>query len=491
MTLGIDLGTTYSVGAYVDGNDVPQVILNNEGNTVTPSVVLLDTDEEIVVGDVAKDNIIIRPQDVISVIKNDMGKKKIVRQVGDKKYTPEMISSFIIRKIVQDARDRMGKEVKDVVVTVPAYFKDSQRKATEDAVTMAGVNLKGMINEPTAAALYYVNKYNLENKRILVYDLGGGTFDVTILNVKNSQEIEAMSTDGLSNAGGRFFDQAIVDYVRDFMEDKFDIDLEDDEYLDELQELYIKAEKAKIQLSNKNSTIITLKIGNIREAITVKREQFEQMIKGTYEKTERKMKEAIAKAELTVADIDRVLLIGGSSRIPYIVERITTFIGKEPSKELNPDEAVAIGAALYGKESMKFTDVCSHSIGVVVINDFGIEENERIIIQNSKLPIEKQEYFRTVIDNQKKIDLTLTEGEFKELSDVTIIGNFEIALPPEVPKNTRIVLKISLDVKQLLHIRVSLPDVGVEQEYHMKRIANMDEETVQEVTGMLREIKVS
>lgn len=497
MTLGIDLGTTYSVGAYIDDNEMPQVILNSEGNTVTPSVVLFDTDEEIVVGEVAKDNIIIRPENIIAVIKNDMGKKIVVREVGGKKYTPEMISSFIIRKVVQDAKAYIGEEITDVVVTVPAYFKDSQRKATEDAAIIAGVNLCGMINEPTAAALYYVNKNEIENECIMVYDLGGGTFDVTILDVKNSKEIEVMSTGGLSNAGGRFFDQAIVDYVRDYMEDNHDIDLEDDEYVDELQELYLKAEKAKIQLSNKTSSAITLKIGKIRESITITREHFEQMIMATYEKTERKIKEVLSEAKLTIPQIDRILLVGGSSRIPYISDRISQFMGKEPSKEMNPDEAVAIGAALYAKtnvkreEKIKFTDVCSHSIGVVVINDKGLEENEKIIMRNSKLPIKKEEYFRTVVANQKKIDLTITEGEFIELTDVKIIGNFEINLPPGVPEDSRIVVTISLDNRQLLHIHISLPEVGVEQEYHMKRIANMDDETVKNVTGMLREVKVS
>ena len=497
MTLGIDLGTTYSVGAYVNKDGVPQVILNSEGNTMTPSVVLLDSDNEIVVGEVAKDNVIIRPDNVISVIKNDMGKKIIVKEMGGKQYTPEMISSFIIRKIVQDAEAVTGDKVSSVVITVPAYFKDSQRKATEDAATIAGVPLGGMINEPTAAALCYVNKYDVENERILVYDLGGGTFDVTILHVKNKHEIEVLSTGGLSNAGGRFFDQGIVDYVRDYMEEKHGIDLEDDEYLDDLQELYLKAEKVKLQLSTRNSAVITLKVDNVREAIEITREQFEQMINNTYEKTERKMKEAILAAGLQVSDIDKVLLVGGSSRIPYIAERVQAFTGKEPSKEINPDEAVAIGAALYAQtnikneQAMQFTDVCSHSIGVVVINDYGIEENEKIIMRNSKLPIERQERFRTAVANQKKIDLCLTEGEFKELTDITIIGNFEINLPPEVPENTLIILTISLDIRQLIHIHISMPDIGFEQEYRMRRIANMDEETVQNVTGILRDMKVS
>lgn len=497
MVLGIDLGTTYSVGAYVDEDGNPHIIPNSEGNNMTPSVVLFDSADAIVVGDVAKDSVIIRPDDVVSVIKNDMGKKDATREFSGKQYTPEMISSFIIRKIVQDAESATGETVSEVVITVPAYFKDAQRKATEDAAVIAGVPFAGMINEPTAAALCYINKYKVENEKILVYDLGGGTFDVTILDVKNSNDIEVISTGGLSNAGGRFFDQTIVDYVRDYMEEEHDIDLEDDEYLDELQELYIKAEKAKMQLSSKISTYIPLKIGKIRENIEITRELFESMIENVYAKTERKMKEALTAAKLQPGQIDKVLLVGGSSRIPYIGERVQQFMGKEPSKEINPDEAVAIGAALYAKTNIKndsptqFTDVCSHSIGVVVINDMGQEENERIILRNSKLPIENQQRFRTVVANQKKIALTVTEGEFKELTDVNIIGSYEIDLPAGTPENALIIIKVSLDIKQLIHIHIALPDANFEQEYRMKRIANMDEETVRNVTGMLRDIKVS
>lgn len=497
MTLGIDLGTTYSVGAYIDREGIPQVILNSEGNTMTPSVVLLDSEEQIIVGEVAKDNAIIRPEDVISVIKNDMGKRIVVKEKDGKEYTPEMISSFIIRKIVQDAEAVTGKTVTNVVITVPAYFKDSQRKATEDAAVIAGVPLGGMINEPTAAALCYVHKHDIEDEHILVYDLGGGTFDVTILYVKNKNEIKVKSTGGLSNAGGRFFDQAIVDYVREYMEEKHGIDLEEDEYLDDLQELYLKAEKAKMQLSNRNAVTIPLKIDGIKEIIEITREQFQKMIVKTYEKTERKMKEAITAAGIQVQNIDKVLLVGGSSRIPYVGERVGKFIGKEPSKEINPDEAVAIGAALYAQTSVshdnetQFTDVCSHSIGVVVLNDMGKEENERIILRNSSLPIQKEERFRTAARNQRKIELSVTEGEFKELSDVTIIGNFTIDLPPDVPENTLILLTISLDIRQLIHIHIALPEVGFEQEYRMKRIANMDEETIQNVTGILRDMKIS
>lgn len=497
MILGIDLGTTYSVGAYIDKENNAQVILNSEGKLMTPSVVLIDSENEIIVGDVAKDNAIIRPEDVISVIKNDMGKKVIVKEIGNTKYTPEMISSFIIRKVVQDAEKVTGEKVENVVITVPAYFKDAQRKATEDAAIIAGVPFGGMINEPTAAALCYVHKCKVKNEKVLVYDLGGGTFDVTVLDVKDSNDIEVMSTGGLSNTGGRFFDQKIVDYVREYMEEKYDIDLEDDEYLDDLQELYLKAEKAKMQLSSKNSAVITMKIEKIRESIEISREMFEGMIASAYEKTERKIKDALMAAKLRPEEIDKILLVGGSSRIPYIEEKVHQFLGRQPSKVINPDEAVAIGAALYAGTNIKnenptqFIDVCSHSIGVIVINDLGQEENEKIIFRNSKLPVEKQQRFRTVIPNQKKIDLSVTEGEFKEITDINIIGNYEIELPEGVQKNELVIITISLDINQLIHIHIALPRMNFEKEYQMKRFANMDDEMVKNVTGILRDVKVS
>jgi molecular chaperone DnaK len=497
MTLGIDLGTTYSVGAYVDAAGTPQIINNAEGSTLTPSVVMFDGADSIVVGEVAKDNAVIRPQDVISVVKNYMGKKMVLKEFNGQQYTPEMISSFIIRKVVQDSAAALGTEIDSAVITVPAYFTDAQRKATEDAAVMAGVHLAGMINEPTAAALCYVKKHNVQNENILIYDLGGGTFDVTILHVADSNNIEVLSTGGLSNAGGRFFDQYIVDYVRDYMEEKYDIDLEEDEYVDELQELYIKAENAKIQLSNKNAVTIVLKIGKIKEQIQITREQFEGMIKKVYGRTEGKMKEALKEAGLQPDAIDKVLLVGGSSRIPYIVQRMKDFTGKEPSKEVNPDEAVAIGAALYANMNVnndkerQFTDVCSHSIGVVVIDDLGQEENEVIIPRNSKLPVENKQRFRTAEKDQKMICLTITEGEYRELTDVTIIGNVDIDLPPQLPQNTLILLTISLDRHQLINIRFEVPDRNFKQEYQMKRIANMDEDEVRHVTGMLRDYTIN
>lgn len=497
MILGIDLGTTYSVGAFVKENGEVEIIDNAEGSSRTPSVVMFDADNNIVVGDVAKDNAIIRPDDVVAVIKNHMGNKNYHKRYNGIDYTPEMISSFIIRKMVQDAQAATGQEVKGVVVTVPAYFTDAKRKATEDAATIAGVAMVGMINEPTAAALCYVRDQNITDKNLLVYDLGGGTFDVTILHVENADKIEVLATGGLSNAGGRFFDESIKDYVCEYIEEKHGIDLEDEEYVDELQDILLKAENVKMQLSQRNKAAIPVKIGKIKETVTITREQFEDMIKKIYMRTESKVKDAIKEAQITMKDIDKVLLVGGSSRIPYIAERIQELTGKEPSREVNPDEAVAIGAAIYANIKMQntdvyFRDVCSHSIGVVVTNGkSGEEENDIIIPRNSKLPIFKEQRYTTMYENQEMLLLKVTEGEYKELTDVNIIGEFDIKLPEKTHKGAKVIISISLNEYQLIHIDFEVPDKKFKQEYNMKRQANMDEENVKKATGMLRAIEVS
>ncbi len=497
MTLGIDLGTTYSVAAYIDAENRPQVIQNNEGSRITPSVVLFDSGNKIVVGDVAKENAAIRPEDIIAEVKNYMGKKMILREVEDKKYTPEMVSSFILRKMVQDAEASTGETFDEVVITVPAYFSVAQRQATVDAATIAGIKRVKTINEPTAAALCFINQNNIENERVLVYDLGGGTFDVTILDVTDKDNVEVVSTAGLSKAGGRLFDISIWDYVCDYMDDKYDIDLTDDEYADEKQEIFLKAEKVKIQLSKVEKASIPIKIGKIKDNIEITREDFEAMIAPTYAKTEAQIKKALLDAKLEVADVDRVLLVGGSSRIPYIVDRIHRYIGKEPSKEVNPIEAVAIGAALYG-ESLKqdnseiqFTDVCSHSIGVVVTNKLGEEENEKLILRNSKLPAQVKQRFRTMRAGQKEIKLQLTEGEFKELTDVTIIGELQIELPSNLREKELIELTIGLDTRQLIQIHMELPEIGYVQECHFQYSTNLDEEVIENCTGILRDAEVS
>lgn len=497
MILGIDLGTTYSVAACLTEENGIELIENAEGSRITPSVVLFD-DDKIIVGEEAKDAGVISSADVIVAIKNKMGKPEIIKTHKGIEYNPEMISSLIIRKLVKDAEKNTGKKVKSVVVTIPAYFNDAQRKATADAVVLADVKLAGMINEPTAAALYYIKKNNVEKSNILIYDLGGGTFDATLLHVENSDNIEVLSTAGIQNTGGHFFDEMIADYVCDYINEKHEVDLTDEEYQEDFQELLLKAEKIKKNLSAKNKAVLNIKVGKIKEKIEITREWFESesMLGIVYTRTESKIKEVVKDASLTIDDIDIVLMVGGSSRIPYIEKNLFELTGKKPSREVNPDEVVAMGAALFatfkGKESnvKKFVDVCSHSIGVVV-RDNGIDENEIIIPRNSRIPVQREVEFRTMVDNQKKLELTITEGDFKELVDVTKIGNLEIDIPQSLPKHSQILVKISLDDYQIINIEVAFPAIGYVKQHELKRIANMDNETLINATGMLRAINVS
>ncbi|MCR4674278.1 MAG: Hsp70 family protein [Lachnospiraceae bacterium] len=493
MNIGIDLGTTYSVAAYVDENDNVKVIPNAEGDNSTPSVVLFEEDKSIIVGEEAKNSSFINADDVVIDAKSSMGKNVVLMEKNGKKYTPEQISSFIIRKLVGDSEKAIGEDVDGVVITVPASFSDAKRKATEDAARMAGVNLIGMINEPTAAAICYIKAHDIKNEKIMIYDLGGGTFDVTILDVKDYSHIDVLSTDGISNAGGRFFDNKIVNYVYKYIKEKYDVNLRSDGYEDDLQELIIHAEEAKISLSAKQTANIVVKTKDIKEKISITREQFNGFIKDVYLRTEVKIEDALKLAELEKEDIDRVLMVGGSSRIPFIYDSVKSFMGKEPSNDIHPDEAVALGAAIYcgfcENDTSNFTDVCSHSIGVVVYNGER-QENEIIIPKNSQLPISSRQKFRTMQDRQKIIELTVTEGEDIEVENVNELGKVTVNLPENVKKNDLVVIEINLDKKQLVNIKLELPDYDFVEDYHMKRTANLSEEDVIEYTGILKDYTV-
>ena len=498
MILGIDLGTTFSVAASITKDNEIELINNAEGSHLTPSVVLFDEVDGIIVGTAAKEAGIVCSDNVVVAVKNEMGKKKVLKTFKNIDYNPEMISSLIIRKLVKDAEAYTGQNVNEIVITVPAYFNDAQRKATEDAATIANVKLAGIINEPTAAALCYTKKHDVEDKNVLIYDLGGGTFDATLLHAKDCNNIKILSTGGMSKTGGYFLDEMIAEYVCEYICNNYDIDLNDDEYAEEFHEILLKSEKAKKELSNKSKAIISIRIGSIKEKIEIKREWFEseKILGKMYMRTENKIKNVLKEANLKVDDIDIVLLAGGSSRIPFIEKKLTEFTGKCPSKEENPDEVVAIGAALYAEfnssnNEKKFTDVCSHSIGVVVNNRDGTKESEIIIPRNTEIPVRMEKSFKTAVKNQKKLELTVTEGEYKELTDINTIGDFEIEFPENVPLHSRIIVKIGLDNYQIINIKVSLPEVGFEEEGKLQREANMDENTLISVTGMLRDIEVN
>lgn len=501
MVLGIDLGTTYSVGAFMNSNGEPDVIVNSEGGRITPSVVYFENKDSILVGQVAKDNCILYPKDVVAAVKNYMGQKKEFESSFGEKYTPELISSMILRKVVNDANTYLNVDggIHDVVVTIPAYFTDSQRKATEDAARIAGLNLITTMNEPTAAAIYYAYKTKMDHGNIMVYDLGGGTFDVTIIRL-DGDNVTVLSTGGLSKVGGRFFDQNIVDYICDYMEEKYEIDLQDEDYVEEFQELFIKAENCKKQLSTRDSAEIALKVGKYREKITITREFLEQKVSKLYQRTEFVVKKAMRDAGLEFSQLNKVVLVGGSSRIPYVEKHLEELTGQKPSKEVNPDEVVAMGAALYAKHitedkakgSKMITDVCSHSIGIVTVDTAtNTKVNTIQIPRNTQLPAKVEKSFLTIMDNQRAIELSITEGEFRELTDVNIISTSMIDLPANLPRRTKIIITIALDQGQLVHIYLKIPSVDMEREFTIQREANLNEEELIRYTGIMEDCSVN
>lgn len=502
MVLGIDLGTTYSVAAYMDENGTPNVITNMEGSQTTPSVVYFESESSVVVGQTAKDNSIIHPEDVVSAVKNYMGEKKVFTSTYGQTYTPEVVSSLILKKIVSDAQKRLDLEepIVDVVVTKPAYFTDAQITATEDAVRIAGLNLVGLINEPTAAALYYAVSAKLNHANILVYDLGGGTFDVTIIRIDDA-DVNVLSTGGLSKVGGRFFDEALVSLVVDCIEEAHDICLEDEEYTDVYQELFGRVEKAKWQLGSKEKATVAVRVGSIRENVEITRSQFEEIVAKLYRRTEFVVKKALKDANLTAADLDKVLLVGGSSKIPYIESHLQTLLGKAPSHGVHPDLVVAQGAALYANQLMAaknktetdskvIHDVCSHSIGIVTMDKTFRERNTILIPRNSALPAEAIQSFRTA-GNNRQLKITITEGEFAELTDVIILGSTLLKLPAQVAPGTQVQVSLRLDRSQLVHVFVKVPSLNYEDEFTIERKANLSEEEIRKMTGLIADCSVN
>ncbi len=497
MVLGIDLGTTYSAAAYMDDDGNVQVVVNSDGERTTPSVFYEESKDSIIIGEIAKENAVLHPKDVVSVVKNDMGKAVKYEMSSGNTYVPEQISGFIIKKMVQDAESYSGEKVTDVVITVPAYFNNAQRVATEDAAKIAGVNMIGSINEPTAALLSYIRKKRIDHGNVMVYDLGGGTFDVSIVQV-DGDNIRVLSNDGIPRAGGHFFDIFIVDFIADYLRENHGLDLEDEEYLEDLQDIYNRAEKCKIQLSTKESVRIPIKIGGIRDSVEVTREFFEGKLKRFYRSTEVRMNKALQNAGLTVNDLDTVLLIGGSSRIPYIEKNVEAFTGKAPAKDINPDEAVAMGAAIFGNlksgsvAKKAFTDANSHGIGFLYFATRNERKNQILIEKNSRLPARITQKAKTIVKSQEKITLTVTEGESENPEMVKALCELIIELPENIAEGTEVDITYELNEYQLLHIYVDIPSApewGFE--YELPRESDLTAEDIAVMTGITLEYSVS
>ncbi len=480
--IGIDLGTTNSCVAVIEGGE-PVVIANAEGARTTPSVVAFGKSGERMVGQVAKRQAITNPDRTVSSIKRQMGTDFKVT-IDDKKYTPQEISAMILQKLKADAEAYLGEKVTEAVITVPAYFTDSQRQATKDAGKIAGLDVKRIINEPTAAALAYGIDKEADQK-VMVYDLGGGTFDVSIIEMGDGVQ-EVLATAGNNRLGGDDFDQRIIDWMVDEFQKSNGISLKGDKMA--MQRLKEAAEKAKIELSGVTSSDINLPYitvdatGPKHLELTLTRAKFNELTADLVEATMGPVRRAMSDSGLSTGDIDKVLMVGGSSRIPAVQEAIKKFIGKEPFKGINPDECVAIGAALQAGvlggevKGLLLLDVTPLSLGIETMG--GI--NTKIIDRNTTIPVKKSQIFSTAADNQPSVEVHVLQGEREFAKDNKTLGVFHLdGILPARRGVPQIEVTFDIDANGIVH--VSAKDLGTnkEQSISITSSTNMSKEDIE------------
>ena len=479
--IGIDLGTTNSCVSVIEGGE-PVVITNSEGSRTTPSVVAFTKDGERLVGQLAKNQAVQNPEKTVISIKRHMGSDYKV-DIDGKKYTPQEISAMILQKLKTDAEAYLGEKVTDAVITVPAYFTDSQRQATKDAGQIAGLNVQRIINEPTAAALAYgVDKE--EEQNIVVYDLGGGTFDVSVINIGDGVQ-EVLATAGNNHLGGDDFDQRIIDFLKAEFKKSDGIDLSADKFA--MQRLKDEAEKAKIALSNSTSVNISIPYitadatGPKHLNVTLSRAKFNDLTADLVEATMGPLKQAISDSGLDKNEIHKILLVGGSTRIPAVQDAVKGFLGKEPFKGINPDECVSIGAAIQGgvlnKEvsGIVLLDVTPLSLGIETAGGVCT----RMIDRNTTIPTKKSQVFSTYADNQQSVDINVLQGEREFAKDNKSIGNFRLdgiaPAPRGIPQ-----IEVTFDIDANGIVNVSAKDLGTGKEQHISITAstNMSKEDI-------------